>query len=526
MTTKWTCPDCNRENEAGQECRCATLPTGQATYCPEDNKLRLYVGRVPRDEYLKLRTDGWVSTPKQREAGGCDFVATWTPSRRDTCLEYAGVILDEDQSPEDRAADRAERFGGYRDKRTDEATGHADRYDAQPTAHGYQSQARAERAAARHDRIADRAVDAWSKAEYWTRRTEGVIAHALYKSRADVRMGRIKVLEADLRRAEASNPDGEWANHFRLRLAYERQMLAAQGERAGTLEMVPGGRLGNHLIVKVCKSNVTGRIVSVWIKGEKIRRWTYRAKDVPGADYSLHQFETERMAATAYTPPTPESLKELEAHQNFEKARKAKIKPVPLINPTEADAEKLQSIWNGVERYEAKIAKMTQAEYSARSGGDYSPCQTVSICEDGTEHRTRYGKNITRHSVFKVRKYKARAMDTADRVVVITDKPQKPLPWKELAKLRAGCPTMEKFRSKLPALAASLSKAAWAENVDPVLFEDGQYLGLVYYSSASQFGLTDKGKQALKEFNEQQAQRVAALEASDAQSVAEAELVS
>ena len=26
-----------------------------ATYSPEDNKLRLYVGRVPRDEYLLLK---------------------------------------------------------------------------------------------------------------------------------------------------------------------------------------------------------------------------------------------------------------------------------------------------------------------------------------------------------------------------------------------------------------------------------------------------------------------------------------
>jgi len=43
-----------------------------ATYSPEDNKLRLYVGRVPRDEYEKLRAEGWTSTPKQN----CNFVAT------------------------------------------------------------------------------------------------------------------------------------------------------------------------------------------------------------------------------------------------------------------------------------------------------------------------------------------------------------------------------------------------------------------------------------------------------------------
>lgn len=555
---------------------CENLKNMEATYCPEDNKLRLYVGRVPHDEYLKLRADGWVSTPKQRENGGCDFVATWTPNRRDTCLEYADCILDEDQSPEERAADRAERFAGYRDKRTNEATGHADRYDAQPNAHGYQSQARAERAAARHDRIADHAVDAWSKAEYWTSRTAGVISHALYKSRPDVRMGRIKVLEAELRKrtsdrqkyidffrcwkdveaeqdaeqqtkmayllvnsyhchgdykhpdedytaslyslmtsekrrkitgkeaaalwlADKVEPsiDSEWTLHLKLRLAYENQMLEAQGGRAGVVEMVPGGKLGNHLIVKVCKSNVTGRVVSVWIKGSKIKGYTYQAKDVAGAEYSLHQIETERLSADSYTAPTEDSLKELADHQNLEKARKSKIKPVPLINPTEADAEKLQAIWNAEEKQPAKIAKMTQAEYSARSGTEYSPCKTVTICELGTEHRSRYGENITRHDVFKVRLYKSGVYESADRVVVIVDKPQKALPWKELEKLRKTCPQIETF--DLLALVENMRDKAWCKDVDQKLFNDARYLKLAYYDSESQYGLTEKGRALLKE---------------------------
>ena len=105
--------------------------------------------------------------------------------------------------PEDRAADRAERFGEYRDKRTDEATGHADRFDAGPHVHGFQSQARADRSAARHDRIGTYAVDAWSKAEYWQRRTAGVISHALHVSSPGVRMGRIKTIEAELRKERA-----------------------------------------------------------------------------------------------------------------------------------------------------------------------------------------------------------------------------------------------------------------------------------------------------------------------------------
>ena len=100
----------------------------EVTYCPEDNKLRLYVGRVPRDEYERLRSAGFTSTPKQ----DCDFVTTWTPSREDLAREFLGDgddIGDEDYAPEERAADRAERFGVYRDKRRTEAGGHADDFD-------------------------------------------------------------------------------------------------------------------------------------------------------------------------------------------------------------------------------------------------------------------------------------------------------------------------------------------------------------------------------------------------------------
>ena len=95
----------------------------ESTYCPEDDKLRLYVGRVPREEYLELRKEGWTSTPKQ----SCDFVGVWTPDREDTALSYAGFIGDEDQGPAERAADRAERFAGYRDNRRADAGYYADK---------------------------------------------------------------------------------------------------------------------------------------------------------------------------------------------------------------------------------------------------------------------------------------------------------------------------------------------------------------------------------------------------------------
>lgn len=503
----------------------------RATYSPEDNKLRLYVGRVPRDEYEKLRAEGWTSTPKQN----CNFVATWTPTRRDTALEYAGIIEDEDMGPDERAADRAERFGGYRDKRTFEATGHADRYDAGPTAHGYQSQARAERAAARYDRIASRACDSWSKAEYWQRRTAGVISHALYVSSPDVRMGRIKTLEAELRKCRASitqcqkrydswakiasEPDPEkqkklavyfannshdvgsyphpvtgkieslwrllepydneypaitgaqaaalwlsdhtrpadetdWTEHYALRLAYENQMLEAQGGRLAHVEIEPGGKIGGKLILKVNKSSATGRVTSVDLLGPKVSGWTYRAANIPGTEYAAYSFDTERMPPSAYKPPTPETLAELEALRAARKAAQPQKAPCPLINPTDADAERLQAIWNERARAEhekrnpynserarsmhsaefklSEVCRITQAQYSANSKGEYSPCDTRPVYATGImgerfyraaeKQREQYGAPVCQVRRTNGGNYQA------DRVIILTDKPQKPLP--------------------------------------------------------------------------------------------------
>lgn len=404
----------------------------RASFAADDNKLRLYVGRVPRDEYERLRAEGWTSTPKQ----DCDFVATWTPQRRDTALEYAGMIEDEDQSPAERAADRAERFSGYRDKHTTEATGRADTYDAGPIAHGYQSAARAERAANRHDRIAARACDAWSKAEYWTSRTAGVINHALYKSTPGVRMGRIKVLEADLRRYEASPEHyGEWIQHTQLRLAYENQMLESVGGMAAFIEMVPGGWVGSHQIRKVNKSHVTGRVVSVEVVGlsngyTKESGYTQREnRPCPVL------FNIERLKAEVYRPPTEADIEALKA------AAPVKAE-CPLINPTDADAERLQALWN--DRIKAKwdakqardkyaytpefkasaVVRITQAQYSAHSKGTYArtPAQGV---KGGGELHDGYRDNGV--SVCKVRRTNGESY-MADRIIILTDKPQKPFP--------------------------------------------------------------------------------------------------
>lgn len=571
----------------------------EATYCPEDDKLRLYVGRVPREEYEFLRAEGWTSTPKQ----SCDFVAVWTPSREATALQYAGVIGDEDQDPADRAADRAERFSGYRDKRADEATGHADRYDSQPTAHGFQNERKAEKAAARHDRIADKATDQWSKAEYWTRRTAGVISHALHKSSPGVRMGRIKVLEAELRKRQADQADWiktwdrhskivedpsplvsllvsrhgktqaeaerdvaeeihgscaklrhprngdpepkyifelvkdpdpvtladfcamwkakyplrplaktHWIEHLELRLAYENQMLEAQGGRAAMVEMEAGGFIGKHQITKVTKSPATGRVVSVEIEymsdsNQYGRPWS----DGKGARMTKALINIEREGSDIYRAPTDEERAEYAAKVAASKKAKAaaakekaaKGENCPLINPTDEDAERLQDFWNEEAKkcgwYQrnggkpSEVLRMTQAQYSANSGGSYAGAGTITVCEHGTKADRRSGGTISRHEVYKIRA--ASNGYNADRVIIITDKPQKPIPWAAVKAARAKEPTIDSLRPRFAELAATM-KSHWmpeGKTDQAKLIADARYCGLFFVQSMSQFGWTEKG---------------------------------
>jgi hypothetical protein len=569
-----------------------------STYCPEDNKLRLYVGRVPRDEYETLRAQGWTSTPKQ----DCDFVAMWTPAREDTALEYSGGVLeDEDQSPQDRAADRAERFSGYRDKRTDEATGKADAYDAGPAVHGYQSAALAERRAARHDMQASRAVNLWSKAEYWQQRTAGVISHALHVSAPGVRMGRIKELEAEIRKAQAgmdeyrasfarwrkvagmtdpaeqsaaalraccdehsydykhprpeqvknahilasgsslytllnmgdgaygepitgaeacalylashTDPEGEawaacswvrWLRHYELRLAYELQMLEAQGGRAAFVEMEPGGWIGKYQVQKVNKSPATGRVVSVAImimdhgpygNGE------YKERPVT--------MNVERLKAEVYRAPTDEERAAFaDAKKAGKKAAAVAKKAAPaapsLCNPTNEDAERLQLVWNEQAKREKEydadkphpVIYTTQAAYSAnlKAGGS---CETYDITGGGNRSRANWRAGDF-PTVAKVRGQRR-------QVVVLTDKPQKPFPavvWEDPRPA-----TRAEVVSKIVQLDQAVRRVFngvghYLENLsteEQQLFGRARLVGLAHVQSSCQWGLTEEGYKLARE---------------------------
>lgn len=543
----------------------------QATYSSNDNKIRLYVGRVPRAKYEELRDAGFISTPKQ----DCDFVATWTPRREDIALSFLDDdqdIDDEDQSPEERAADRAERFGGYRDKRRAEAHGHADTFENGPQVFGHQSAARAERQANRHDRHRGRATSQWAKAEYWQQRTAGVIAHALHRSSPAVRRSRILRLEAEQRKHDKSreeyvkryvawskvaelaatpnrpmtNPgtqpidtarriaydlancgaygahykhprtgqeismsqllgneadpitpaeaaalwlegradptndtesdSARWSNHYANRLNYEKAMLANEGGTAAEADMEPGGWIRGvrtHSVLTDCaggwlqihrvhKSPATKRVTSVQVMGTT-------SGFTAESEYTKHETKAtlvtvniERLPEGSYRPPTAEEREAFKQATNERKAEAKASKPeaTPLINPTDADAQRLQDLLNEKAKEKnaraepSSVLRLTQDQYSARSKGAYASFETRTLYSDGkvsrrssnmwTAEGAAYDKTLTTPAA-KVRMTFGKGFHSPSCVIVITDKPQKPLPleWEAIANGTAGQPNTE-----------------------------------------------------------------------------------
>lgn len=195
----------------------------KATYSPEDNRLRLYPSaRLSPEEYARVKSAGFAWAPKQQI-----FVAPmWTPSRADLAVELCGEIGDEDKSLVDRAEERAERFGDYSDKRTDEAHRAHEHVKSiadniplgQPILVGHHSEKHARRDAEKIENGMRRAVQLWDTAKYWTQRAAGAVRAAKYKERPDVRARRIKGLEADKHRHERSRAEAQqhaamWAKY-------------------------------------------------------------------------------------------------------------------------------------------------------------------------------------------------------------------------------------------------------------------------------------------------------------------------
>jgi hypothetical protein len=233
-----------------------------------------------------------------------------------------------------------------------------------------------------------------------------------------------------------------------LRLAYENQMIEAQGGRAASLDIEVGGFIGGKQIHKVNKSVKTGRVVSVHLRVPKVSGWTYKTENVPGTDYALMQYATERLPQNAYRPPTEADKAALAALVKQKKDATPKKATIPLVNPTDEDAERLQTMLNNRVQDEIlrkrsnigftpqEVCRITQAVYSANSKGSYARAETRDLCRNGElseretnmyssaaeERRKARGPAIAQVRVTYGSSYMAMA------VIVLTDKPQKPFP--------------------------------------------------------------------------------------------------
>ena len=185
-----------------------------ATYSPDDNKLRLYsTTRLDRETYDRVKEAGFKWAPKQEL-----FVAPmWTPAREDLLIELCGEIEDEDKTLVERAEERSDRFEEYSDKRAADATRAREEVSAisdnipfgQPILVGHHSERRARKDAEKIENGMKKAIKMWETSKYWTYRAAGAIRSAKYKERPDVRARRVKGLEADKRKQERNKEEAE-----------------------------------------------------------------------------------------------------------------------------------------------------------------------------------------------------------------------------------------------------------------------------------------------------------------------------
>lgn len=210
-----------------------------ATYDPDDNKIRIYSGRVEQELYDELKRLGFNRAYKQ----GC-FYATWTPAREDAALALCSEIDDEDSSLFDRAEERSGRFATYSDnaeQRAEAAIKASDNAVAgipfgQPILVGHHSERRHRKAVEKARREADKMVEEVDRRDYWAYRAKSVLRHASRTFDQGVVMRRIKKLEAEGRKRERelNGKDYDYA------LSWFVSDLAESGEYADEL-----GKYGN-----------------------------------------------------------------------------------------------------------------------------------------------------------------------------------------------------------------------------------------------------------------------------------------
>ncbi len=360
----------------------------------------------------------------------------------------------------------------------------------QPILVGHHSEKGARKDQARIDSAMNNAVKALNAVDYWGYRAEGVARHANRKANSGVRSRRIKKLLAELRGFQRDLNHAHvcfelWTSISEMtddqKKAEKTKYLAGTHLKSGAAapyidntslwSLLDRGEIGTDEAIEKCLE-----FWSVQAEGVRKNRWIahtlnrlayerYELGEVgrfegeltpvilqafareQGAD-SPKASQSEAGFLLCSSAPLPSHLadgKTLElsveewrdlmqsvGHEVVIKERKASAKQsCPIINPTPEQAEKLQAHWNALSakgKYgsPSERLEMTQAHYSANSGGDYGRYSTISIDAEGKQvrpHRKDVGVAVCRVRVGSGQLY------GANRVITLTDKPQKDFPF-------------------------------------------------------------------------------------------------
>lgn len=370
----------------------------QATYSPDDNKLRLYTSsRLDPETYARVKAAGFSWAPKQQL-----FVAPmWTPERADLLTELAGEIGDEDKSLVERAEERAERFEEYSEKRAEDAqqarAGVARISDniplGQPILVGHHSERHARKDAERIENGMRKTVKMWETARYWKERAAGAIGAAKYKELPEVRARRIKGIEADKRKQE--------------RFIEEAEECLAAWEKVGALPESDQMAAAIHLAGR----HPAGHLRLAKKEGDR-PDWDQRCDAYSGLSNSYPSLyaprtveEVLRAARSAYPRAIERSKRWIEHYDNrlaYERAmleacgaaslleKKPRKVQLPLCN-YRAGSVTCPNMYRRGETVTYPQVEMTSAEYAAINS-DYKGTREV----DGS-HRVRTA--MVRHSL-------------------------------------------------------------------------------------------------------------------------------
>ncbi len=472
----------------------------EATYSVEDNKLRLYCeDRLDNDLYQRVKAAGFRWAPKQK----LFVAPSWTPAREDLCIELAGTVEAEQTSLVERAQAKAERLAGISVKRSQQASAFqqaaqriAERFEfGQPILVGHHSERKARKDQERMQNAMSKSVKAANSIGYWNRRATGVERHANAKSAPGVRARRIKTLLAQLRDLQRTT------NHARLALKLweKTRAIVDPDERSSKAKGFAGMHIASGALApfnlysqlsddKVSADEAISQCIECFTKqihSPGHQRWiTHTLNRLDYERYELGEvsryegditpvilqaFAREHgthkpaaaVSATGWQLKSPVALPlhlgedsslDLDAEQwrdlmqavGYEvpepKTRRASTKKqVPLINPTQEQAEALQAAWNAqaISKYGhlypdgmkvPSIREVNQATFSVNNKGTYSPFKTVELTATGEIYWASFvrdnGVPVCRIRVFSG----GNVLYAPKSILRIVDKPSKALP--------------------------------------------------------------------------------------------------